>query len=105
MNKKNIVIDMKKNIKYRDILSCMRCGLCLNNCSTFKTFRTDEVNSPRGRVALMRSIIEGIVVPDEEMREAFDKCIVCRKCEEVCPSGVKYFKLINQTRNIFDKNK
>ena len=103
MNKKEVTKKFRERIEYRDVLSCMRCGLCINHCPTYKTYGKDEVNSPRGRIALVRSIIEGLIEPSEDVRRALDNCILCKKCMEVCPSRVKYDKIINESRKIFDE--
>jgi glycolate oxidase iron-sulfur subunit len=77
---------------------CVHCGFCLQACPTYVTL-DDENDSPRGRLLLMRSFLEGTIdTGDEDARRHLDQCLGCRACETVCPSGVPYGHLLEATR-------
>jgi len=77
---------------------CVHCGFCLQSCPTYLTLE-DENDSPRGRILLMRSVLEGALAPDDEaVQTHLDRCLGCRACETVCPSGVPYGFLLESAR-------
>lgn len=77
---------------------CVHCGFCLQACPTYVTL-DDENDSPRGRLLIMRSLLEGsIATSDEHARRHLDQCLGCRACETACPSGVPYGHLLEATR-------
>lgn len=78
--------------------ACVHCGFCLQACPTYLALG-DENDSPRGRLVLMRSIVEGTLSPwDSAVRTHIDRCLGCRACETACPSGVPYGELLEATR-------
>jgi glycolate oxidase iron-sulfur subunit len=78
--------------------ACIHCGFCLPACPTYLTLE-DENDSPRGRIVLMKSIVEGtLAVDDPDVRTHIDQCLGCRACETACPSGVPYGHLLEATR-------
>ncbi len=80
------------------INACVHCGFCLQACPTYLAL-DDENDSPRGRIFLMRSLLEGTVSPtDDAVNEHIARCLGCRACEPVCPSGVPYGHLLEATR-------
>ncbi|HEX9084116.1 MAG TPA: heterodisulfide reductase-related iron-sulfur binding cluster [Gemmatimonadaceae bacterium] len=80
------------------INACVHCGFCLQACPTYLNLE-DENDSPRGRIFLMRSLLEGTVTPDDpSVQQHIDQCLGCRACEPVCPSGVPYGQLLEATR-------
>jgi len=80
------------------INACVHCGFCLQACPTYLTLE-DENESPRGRIFLMRSLLEGTVkVDDPSVHAHIDRCLGCRACETACPSGVPYGHLLEATR-------
>src|SRR5215210_6537029 len=80
------------------INTCVHCGFCLQACPTYITLQ-DENDSPRGRIFLMRSLVEGTLsVDDPAAHTHIDRCLGCRACETACPSGVPYGQLLEATR-------
>ena len=80
-----------------DLHTCIHCGLCLTACPTYRELRI-EPDSPRGRIYLMRGLAEGRIAPDEHLQKHLDQCLDCRACETVCPAGVPYSRMLEQTR-------
>ncbi|WP_113703335.1 (Fe-S)-binding protein [Nonomuraea lactucae] len=78
------------------INDCVHCGFCLPSCPTYVLWG-EEMDSPRGRIHLMRQHVEGTPVTPE-MAGHFDACLGCMACVTACPSGVRYDVLIEQTR-------
>ena len=81
-----------------DLISdCVHCGFCLPACPTYTSWG-DEMDSPRGRIDLMKGISEGVIVLDDKVVSHFDACLGCMACMTACPSGVQYDELIESTR-------
>src|SRR5437867_1235532 len=78
-------------------LKCIRCGFCLDACPTFR-LTGNEADSPRGRIYLMRSVMENRIPADESVRGHLDACLGCRACETACPSGVQYAEILEHFR-------
>ncbi|MFS0722821.1 (Fe-S)-binding protein [Paenibacillus sp. 1P07SE] len=83
------------------LTNCMRCGFCLPACPTFRETGI-EAESPRGRIALMKAVADGIMDPDAAFEEQMNHCLGCRACEPACPADVKYGQLIEQTRDAIE---
>ena len=82
----------------KGIDSCVHCGFCLQACPTYLALE-DENDSPRGRILLMRSVLEGTLDPaGDTVQEHIARCLGCRACETVCPSGVPYGHMLEATR-------
>jgi len=82
---------------------CVHCGLCLSFCPTYVELGT-EMDSPRGRIATMRSLYEGRFGLDAEVVRHLDLCLGCRACETACPSGVHYGELIEGVRPFIEQH-
>ena len=76
----------------RAVTTCVHCGFCLAACPTYKVMG-EEMDSPRGRIMLMKQALEGDL-RDEEVRPYIDRCLGCLACETACPSGVRYRELV-----------
>jgi glycolate oxidase iron-sulfur subunit len=79
------------------IADCVHCGFCLPACPTYRSWGL-ETDSPRGRIDLMKAILEDEVPLDAQSAKHFDQCLGCMGCVTACPSGVRYDLLIEATR-------
>ena len=79
---------------------CVHCGFCLATCPTY-ILLGDELDSPRGRIYLMKQVLEGGPVTRRTQLH-LDRCLTCRACETTCPSGVEYGKLVDIGRDIVE---
>lgn len=95
----------KDNMNEDELLNCMRCGFCLPTCPTYIESGYQESHSPRGRIALMKAVVDGLIEPDEDFERSLELCLGCRACEPVCPSGVHYGHLLEDARNLINQNK
>ncbi len=80
---------------------CVHCGFCLATCPTYGLLG-DELDSPRGRIYLMKQVLEG-AEPTEKTQLHLDRCLTCRACETTCPSGVQYGRLVDIGRQIVEQ--
>ncbi|OGK98343.1 MAG: hypothetical protein A3D33_06060 [Candidatus Rokubacteria bacterium RIFCSPHIGHO2_02_FULL_73_26] len=76
---------------------CVHCGLCLASCPTFAELGT-EMDSPRGRIFLIKSLAEGRIALGDATARHLELCLDCRACETVCPAGVPYGRLIEAAK-------
>lgn len=81
--------------------ACVHCGFCLATCPTYQLLG-DELDSPRGRIYLIKQVLEGQPVTQKTQLH-LDRCLTCRACETVCPSGVRYGRLVDIGRGIVEK--
>jgi len=88
---------------YDLLFDCVHCGLCAEACPTYIVTRC-EMDSPRGRIYLMKSIAEGRIPLDDDAARHLDLCLGCRGCETACPSGVHYGQLIEGARSFVERN-
>lgn len=82
---------------YQGTLDCVHCGLCLSSCPTYRETGR-ELSSPRGRIHLMRAVAEGRAALGPTLAEEAYLCLGCRACETACPSGVRFGRLLEETR-------
>ena len=81
--------------------SCVHCGFCTATCPTYQLLG-DELDGPRGRIYLMKQLLEGQEVT-AKTRGHLDRCLTCRSCETTCPSGVSYGRLIDIGRELVEE--
>ncbi len=79
---------------------CVHCGFCTATCPTYQLLG-DELDGPRGRIYLMKQVLEGAPVT-RSTQQHLDRCLTCRNCETTCPSGVEYGALVDIGRRIVD---
>ena len=85
----------------RILRSCVHCGFCNATCPTYQLLG-DELDGPRGRIYLMKQMLEGGEVT-ESTQLHLDRCLTCRNCETTCPSGVKYHNLLDIGRDFIER--
>ena len=78
---------------------CVKCGLCLPQCPTY-ALTANENESPRGRIALIQGWLTGQLTPSETLTTHLDQCLLCRRCERICPSVVPYGEIIDQAKSL-----
>src|SRR5688500_8694620 len=77
--------------------TCVHCGFCTATCPTYLLLG-DELDSPRGRIYLMKEMLENEQKPTEEVVKHIDRCLSCLSCMTTCPSGVNYMHLVDHGR-------
>jgi glycolate oxidase iron-sulfur subunit len=82
--------------------SCVHCGFCTATCPTYRVLG-DELDSPRGRIYLIKDMLENDKVPDDATVKHIDRCLSCLSCMTTCPSGVHYMHLIDHARDYIEK--
>jgi len=85
----------------RILRKCVHCGFCTATCPTYQLLG-DELDGPRGRIYLMKQVLEGSDVT-ERTQKHLDRCLTCRSCETTCPSGVEYGRLLEIGRRVVDE--
>jgi glycolate oxidase iron-sulfur subunit len=83
--------------------SCVHCGFCTATCPTYVTLG-DELDSPRGRIYLIKDMLENGRKPDEKTVTHIDRCLSCLACMTTCPSGVHYMHLVDHAREYIEQN-
>jgi len=85
----------------RILRTCVHCGFCTATCPTYQLLG-DELDGPRGRIYLIKSVAEGREVSGATQRH-LDRCLTCRACETTCPSGVEYGRLVDIGRELTEQ--
>ena len=80
------------------IRKCVHCGMCNATCPTYEILG-DELDGPRGRIYLIKDMLENNKPPNEKISKHIDRCLSCYACMTTCPSGVNYMHLIDHGRN------
>ena len=93
------VLDLREAPSFEVLSKCVHCGFCLEACPTYRELRV-EMDSPRGRIYLMRGVLQEKIEPTPQVMKHIDQCLDCRACETACPSGVEYAHILERTRTI-----
>ena len=89
----------KENKSSEEILrKCVHCGMCNATCPTYEVLG-DELDGPRGRIYLIKDMLENNKPANEKTSKHIDRCLSCYACMTTCPSGVNYMHLIDHGRN------
>ena len=91
-----------REVSLADLRKCVHCGICLPQCPTYLTLG-EEMDSPRGRIYLMRAAAEGRIGLTDTLVHHLDRCLGCRACETACPSGVPFGQLLEATRGRIER--
>jgi len=83
--------------------ACVHCGFCTATCPTYQVLG-DELDSPRGRIYLIKDMLENERVPDAKTVKHIDRCLSCLACMTTCPSGVHYMHLVDHARAYIEEN-
>jgi len=81
---------------------CVKCGLCSAQCPTY-SLDGSENESPRGRIALAQALVNGQLSDFTLIEKHFNNCLLCQRCEKICPSGVEFGEIMSNSRAILDK--
>lgn len=82
--------------------SCVHCGFCIATCPTYQVLG-DELDSPRGRIYLIKDMLENARKPDKKTVRHVDRCLSCLACMTTCPSNVHYMHLVDHARSYIEK--
>jgi len=83
--------------------NCVHCGFCTATCPTYQVLG-DELDSPRGRIYLIKDMLENQRIPDKKVVKHVDRCLSCLACMTTCPSGVNYMHLVDHAREYIEDN-
>ena len=83
--------------EFSEILKCTHCGLCLNQCPTYRVLGW-EMDSPRGRIRQMRGVAEGLREVTLEFADHMDACLACRACQTACPANLNFGEMVEAAR-------
>ena len=92
-----------RTIDYAVLQQCMHCGMCLPTCPTYDQTKRER-NSPRGRIALMRAVADGVLDVTHEFAEEMSYCLGCLACQTACPAGVNYAELFETARSDIERH-
>src|SRR5215208_2616408 len=87
----------------RILRACVHCGFCTATCPTY-VLLGDELDSPRGRIYLLKNMLEAGGAPPAETVKHIDRCLSCLACMTTCPSGVHYMHLVDHGRRHIEQH-
>ncbi|MBO0870112.1 MAG: 4Fe-4S dicluster domain-containing protein, partial [Micromonosporaceae bacterium] len=97
-------MDLHDHTELRELTdACVHCGFCLPACPTYQLWG-EEADSPRGRIHLIRQVVDGAAQP-AEVAGHLDACLGCLACVPACPSGVKYEEIIEEARVLVERDR
>src|SRR5919199_4895948 len=82
--------------------TCVHCGFCTATCPTY-VLLGDELDSPRGRIYLIKDMLENEKKPTQDVVKHIDRCLSCLSCMTTCPSGVHYMHLVDHARRYIEE--
>lgn len=95
--------ELLKILPHDDILQqCIHCGMCLATCPTYDLTKMER-SSPRGRIAMIKSVARGEMEVSEAFADEMNFCLDCQACETACPAGVKYGRMVETARVVVDE--
>lgn len=86
-----------------ELNACLQCDYCIDHCPTYQILG-DEYDSPRGRIFLIREMLESAHRPDKKTVKHIDRCLSCLACMSTCPSSVNYMRLVDHAREYIEEN-
>ena len=95
----------KDKMNEDDLYNCARCGFCLPSCPTYIESGFQESHSPRGRIALMKAVVDGLIEPDEDFENSMNLCLGCRACGSGLSISVNYSHLLNKLVTVLCKTR
>ncbi len=96
------LLDPQTAASEKILRACVHCGFCTATCPTY-VLLGDELDSPRGRIYLIKEMLEQDKVPTREVVKHIDRCLSCLSCMTTCPSGVHYMHLVDHARDRIEK--
>src|SRR5579863_7378543 len=96
------LLDPDTAVANQVLRSCVHCGLCTATCPTFQLLG-DELDCPRGRIYLIKDMLENDRPASEEVVRHVDRCLSCLSCMTTCPSGVHYMHLVDHARHHIER--
>ncbi len=92
--------DPDTNVSEKILRACVHCGFCTATCPTY-VLLGDELDSPRGRIYLIKDMLENDRPATPEVVKHIDRCLSCLSCMTTCPSGVNYMHLVDHARQSY----
>ena len=99
---KEQLVDKNNKSSEKIFRKCVHCGFCNATCPTYQLLG-DELDGPRGRIYLIKDMLENNKPPNDKIVKHIDRCLSCYSCTTTCPSGVNYMHLIDHGRSYIEK--